>query len=79
LGSISESASVFEPERLKPIIEKLGHDERAVMSHVVEPDRTCVMDRGYAKFDLFNQIVDCGSMPNSFGTFDYRFFVSGEN
>lgn len=136
LGSLSESASVFDPERLKPIIEKLGqklkpiaadkrlngiktltlvdgtivealptiamasirdaqsgssakmkwtlhthfevdryiptridvtptaggqHDERAVMSRVVESDRTYVMDRGYAKFDLFNQIVDCGS------------------
>ena len=136
LGSLSESVSVFEPERLKPIIEKLGeklkplaadkrlkdvktltlvdgtivealpriamasirdaqsgsskkikwtlhthfevdryvptridvtptaggpHDERAVMSRVVESDRTYVMDRGYAKFDLFNQIVDCGS------------------
>ena len=136
LGSLSESASVFEPERLKPIIEKLGeklkplaadkrlkdvntltlvdgtivealpriamasirdgqagssnkmkwtlhthfevdrhvptridvtptaggpHDERAVMSRAVESDRTYVMDRGYAKFDLFNQIVECGS------------------
>ena len=136
LGSLSESVCVFEPERLKPIIEKLGeklqplaadkrlkdvkaltlvdgtivealpritmasirdaqsgssnkmkwtlhthfevdryiptridvtptaggpHDERAVMGRVVESDRTYVMDRGYAKFDLFNQIVDCGS------------------
>ena len=136
LGSLSESASVFDPERLKPIIVQLGqklkplaadnrlkevktltlvdgtivealpriamasirdaqsggsnkmkwtlhthfevdryvptrmdvtptaggpHDERAVMSRVVESDRTYVMDRGYAKFDLFNQIVDCGS------------------
>jgi hypothetical protein len=136
LGSLSESVSVFEPERLQPIIEKLGaklkplaadnrltdvktltlvdgtivealpriamasirdaqsgssnkmkwtlhthfevdrhvptrmdvtptaggpHDERAVMSRVVESDRTYVMDRGYAKFELFNQIVECGS------------------
>ena len=136
LGSLSESVSVFEPQRLKPIIEKLGqklkplaadsrlkdiksltlvdgtivealpliamasirdaqagssgkmkwtlhthfeveryvptridvtpttggkHDERAVMSRVVESDRTYVMDRGYAKFDLFDQINDCGS------------------
>ena len=136
LGSLSESVSVFEAERLKPIIAGLGqklkplaadkrlkgvqtltlvdgsivealpriamaslrdaqsgssgkmkwtlhthfeveryvptridvtptaggpHDERAVMSRVVESDRTYVMDRGYAKFDLFNQIVDCGS------------------
>ena len=26
------------------------HDERAVMDRVVEPDRTYVMDRGYANF-----------------------------
>lgn len=37
------------------------HDERAVMERVVESDRTYVMDRGYAKFDLFNRIVDAGS------------------
>lgn len=136
LGSLSESVSVFEPEKLKPIIETLGqklkplaadkrlkdvpaltlvdgsivealpriamasmrdaqagssgkmkwtlhthfevdrhiptridvtptaggqHDERAVMSRAVESDRTYVMDRGYAKFDLFNRITDCGS------------------
>ena len=137
LGSLSESVAVFDPERLKPIIESLceklspvaadarlkdirqtltlvdgsivealpriamasfqdaqagssekikwtlhahfevirgvptridvtptaggEHDERAVMSRVLEADRTYVMDRGYAKFDLFNQIVDAGS------------------
>lgn len=37
------------------------HDERAVMSRTLEADRTYVMDRGYAKFELFNQIVDAGS------------------
>lgn len=37
------------------------HDERAVMARSIEPDRTYVMDRGYAKFDLFNRIVDAGS------------------
>jgi len=31
------------------------------MERVVEPDRTYVMDRGYAKFTLFNRIVDAGS------------------
>lgn len=137
LGSLSESVAVFDPERLKPIIESLGeklspiaaddrlkdvrhtltlvdgsivealpriamasfrdaqsgssqkmkwtlhthfevvrsvpiridvtptaggeHDERAVMACAVEPDRTYVMDRGYAKFELFNDIVDAGS------------------
>ena len=137
LGSLSESVSVFDPERLKPIIERLSEklkpvgadkrladikgltlvdgsiaealpriamaslaekqagnsnnkqkwtlhtffevdrhtpsrikvtptgggdfDERAVMSCELLPDRTYVMDRGYAKFELFNQIVDAGS------------------
>ena len=37
------------------------HDERAVMSKAIEPDHTYVMDRGYAKFKLFNQIVNAGS------------------
>lgn len=33
------------------------HDERAMMAKVLEPDRLYVMDRGYQKFVLFNQIV----------------------
>lgn len=33
------------------------HDERAVMEKVIEADRLYVMDRGYAKFTLFNKIV----------------------
>jgi Transposase DDE domain len=33
------------------------HDERAVLERTVEADRTYVMDRGYAKFALFNKIV----------------------
>lgn len=33
------------------------NDERAVMQRVVERDRLYVMDRGYAKFALFNAIV----------------------
>lgn len=136
LGSLSESVTVFDPERLKPIIEGLGkklkpvgadkrlkditgltlvdgsivealpriamaslreqqsgssqklkwtlhsffevdryvptrikvtptgggdYDERAVMKCELLADRTYVMDRGYAKFELFNQIVDIGS------------------
>ena len=136
LGSLSESVSVFEPERLRSIIEALGEklqpigaderlkeisgltlvdgsiiealpriamaslrdnqsgssqklkwtlhtffevdpyvptrikvtptgggefDERAVMSDELMPDRTYVMDRGYAKFELFNQIVAADS------------------
>lgn len=37
------------------------HDERAVLERTLEPDRTYVMDRGYAKFALFNRIVTAGS------------------
>lgn len=137
LGSLSESAAVFDAERLKPIIESLGeklssigedkrlkdhrhtltlvdgsivealpriamasfrslqsgsggklkwtlhthfevdryvpvrmdvtptgggeHDERSVLEQSLESDRTYVMDRGYAKFELFNRIVGAGS------------------
>ena len=32
-------------------------DERAVLETVIESDRLYVMDRGYAKFTLFNKIV----------------------
>ena len=132
LGSLSEAATVFDPERLKEIIAELGaelkplgrdprlkdidqtltlvdgtliaalpklmqaswlkeqtgsglvkwrlhthfevdryvptridvtpdgggeHDERAVLERTIESDRLYVMDRGYAKFTLFNRIV----------------------
>src|SRR6266446_3635357 len=131
LGSLSESVSVFDPERLKEIIAELGGqleplgrdprlkdirdtitlvdstllsilphlteaslkptntsglvkwrlhthfevdrhvprridvtpdgggdaDERAVLERTIESDRLYVMDRGYAKFALFNRIV----------------------
>ena len=33
------------------------HDERAVLERTIESDRLYAMDRGYAKFRLFNQIV----------------------
>jgi hypothetical protein len=33
------------------------HDERAVLERTIESDRTYVIDRGYAKFTLFNRIV----------------------
>ncbi len=131
LGSLSESVTVFDPERLRKVIDELGgqleplgrdprlkdirdpltlvdgtvlsilphlteaalgpsntngtvkwrlhthfevdrhvprrmdvtpdgggeNDERAVMERAIESDRTYVMDRGYAKFALFNCIV----------------------
>ena len=37
------------------------HDERSVLERTLEADRTYVMDRGYAKFALFNRIVAAGS------------------
>jgi len=136
LGSLSEAASVFDPERLKEIVAELGtelqplgrnprlrnvpgaltavdgtllsvlpklmqasflkrstgsgmikwrlhthfevdryvptridvtpngggaYDERAVLGRTIDADRTYVMDRGYAKFLLFNEIVKAGS------------------
>ena len=37
------------------------HDERAVLERTIESDRLYVMDRGYAKFALFNRIVSAHS------------------
>jgi len=37
------------------------HDERAVLERTIESDRLYVMDRGYAKFAVFNRIVGAGS------------------
>lgn len=39
------------------------YDERAVLAGTIQSDRLYVMDRGYAKFALFNQIV---SAPSSY-------------
>lgn len=36
-------------------------DERAVLQRTLESDRCYLIDRGYAKFALWNDIVDCGS------------------
>ena len=36
-------------------------NEREVLAKALEPGRTYVMDRGYAKFALFKQILDVGS------------------
>lgn len=37
------------------------HDERSVLERTIEADRLYVMDRGYAKFALFNKIVKADS------------------
>jgi hypothetical protein len=37
------------------------HDERSVLERTIESDRLYVMDRGYAKFALFNNIVEANS------------------
>ena len=36
-------------------------NEREVLAQALEPGRTYVMDRGYAKFALFKRIIDVGS------------------
>ena len=36
-------------------------NEREVLARALEPGRTYVMDRGYAKFALFKRIIDVGS------------------
>lgn len=46
------------PSRIDVTHESGGDDdERAVLSRTLESDRCYVMDRGYAKFSLFNAIV----------------------
>jgi len=53
----------FEVERFVPtridVTPNGGgkNDERAVLQRTIEPDHLYVMDRGYAKFALFNRIV----------------------
>lgn len=57
----------FEVDRYVPtridVTPQAGgeHDERAVLERTIEADRTYVMDRGYAKFTLFNKIIAAGS------------------
>ena len=54
----------FEVERHVPLridVTPNGggeHDERAVLERTIESDRLYIQDRGYAKFTLFNAIVD---------------------
>jgi hypothetical protein len=68
LGSLSEAANVFDAQRLRENIaelgeelQPLGRDERAVLERIVQPDHLYVMDRGHAKFALFNKIVTAHS------------------
>lgn len=50
------------PSRIDVTPDEGGeHDERAVLERTLQKDRLYVMDRGYAKFTLFNEIVDVGS------------------
>lgn len=46
------------PERIDatPAKPKGKDDEKSVLASVLRPDRCYVIDRGYAKFELFNQI-----------------------
>lgn len=48
----------YVPTRIEVTPDGGGeHDERAVLERMIESDRLYVMDRGYAKFALFNRIV----------------------
>lgn len=53
----------FEVDRYVPVRMEVTpdgggeHDERSVLERTIESDRLYVMDRGYAKFALFNRIV----------------------
>jgi hypothetical protein len=50
------------PTRMELTPEGGGpHDERAVLERTIDPDKLYAMDRGYAKFSLFNRIVAAGS------------------
>jgi hypothetical protein len=58
----------FEVDRSMPVrfdvtggSGKGEQDERAVLEKCLEPDRCYIMDRGYAKFALFNRIHEIGS------------------
>ena len=52
----------FVPPKIKVTPTAGGeHHERAVMDRMIESNRTYAMDRGYARFELFNRIVDAGS------------------
>lgn len=52
----------YVPARIDVTADGGGpHDERAVLERTIDPDRLYVMDRGYAKFALFNKIVATGS------------------
>jgi Transposase DDE domain len=52
----------YVPARIDVTREGGGDcDERAVLERTIEPDRLYVMDRGYAKFTLFNRVVAAGS------------------
>lgn len=52
----------YVPTRIEVTPDGGGeHGERAVLERTIEADRTYVIDRGYAKFVLFNRIVAAGS------------------
>jgi len=52
----------YVPTRIDTTREGGGEcDERAALERAIESDRLYVMDRGYAKFALFNRVVAAGS------------------
>jgi hypothetical protein len=61
------AASHFEVDRAVPIKMEVTptaggeHDERGVMDRMIQSNRTYVMDGGYARYGLFNGIVEAGT------------------
>jgi len=52
----------YVPTRIDVIPDGGGQDdERSVLERTIQSDHTYAMDRGYAKFTLFNRIVAAGS------------------
>jgi len=52
----------YVPTRIDVTPDSEGeHDERVVLERTIASDRLYVMDRGYAKFALFNAIVSARS------------------
>src|SRR6185312_5194934 len=72
LGSLSEAARVFDAEPLRAILQELAvqadaavrvaaGSEPAALAAALQSGRLYVVDRGYADYELFAQIVAAGS------------------
>jgi Transposase DDE domain len=61
LGSLSEAGAVFDPALLQELIGELGDHIAAVPTGGAQRGRLYVLDRGYAEYKLFQEIVDAQS------------------